>query len=334
MKMKLVTATLFTLLFLLCTPLLHAQAKFVSNPVLTTGALTCGAGTAGIILVHTTALQYCDNAGTPTLQYAAYGNSAGAATSLAISATTCTNQFVSVISAAGAGTCTTDTLAGAQHANQGTTTTLLHGNGSGNPSFGAVVSADLNITTSSCTNQFLTAISATGVGTCTTDTLAGAQHANQGTTTTLLHGNGSGNPAFSAVSLTADVSGVLPTANIALALANQTSIHGITAGTAAGDSTLGQVIAHGAKALDFASTATGACATVITDTATGAASTDVVIFNANASIKAVTGYVPASTGGFSIAAYPTTNTVSFEACNWTSGTVDPGSITVNWIVVR
>lgn len=129
-------------------------------------------------------------------------------------------------------------------------------------------------------------------------------------------------------------SAVVPTANIAVALANQTSIHGITAGTAAGDATMGQVIAHGATALDFASTATGACATVITATATGAASTDVIIFNANASIKAVTGYVPASTGGFSISAFPTTNSISFEACNWTAGTVDPGSITVNWVVIR
>jgi hypothetical protein len=103
---------------------------------------------------------------------------------------------------------------------------------------------------------------------------------------------------------------------------------------AAGDATIGQVIAHGAKALDFASTATGACATVITDTATGTASTDVIIFTTNASIKAVTGYVPASTGGFSINAYPTTDTVNFEACNWTAGTVDPGSITVNWKVIR
>lgn len=95
-----------------------------------------------------------------------------------------------------------------------------------------------------------------------------------------------------------------------------------------------KIIAAGAKAVDFASTATGACATVITDTATGAASTDTIIFNANASIKAVTGYVPAATGGFSIAAYPTSNTVNFEGCNWTSGTVDPGSVTLNWLVIR
>ena len=45
------------------------------------GALTCGAGTAGKALVHTTPLQYCDNAATPTLQYAPYGDSSGNALS-------------------------------------------------------------------------------------------------------------------------------------------------------------------------------------------------------------------------------------------------------------
>lgn len=43
--------------------------------------------------------------------------------------------------------------------------------------------------------------------------LASADFANQGTTTTFLKGNGSGNPSFSAVGLTTDVSGVLPIAN-------------------------------------------------------------------------------------------------------------------------
>ena len=43
------------------------------------GALTCGASTNGKMQVHTTPLQYCDNAATPTLQYSAYGTSAGAA---------------------------------------------------------------------------------------------------------------------------------------------------------------------------------------------------------------------------------------------------------------
>ena len=52
-----------------------------------------------------------------------------------------------------------------------------------------------------------------------TATLASADFANQGTTTTVLHGNASGNPSFSAVSLTADVSGLLPVANGGTAVA-------------------------------------------------------------------------------------------------------------------
>ncbi len=80
-------------------------------------------------------------------------------------------------------------------------------------SISSVVSADLNITTTTCTNQFLTALGATGLGTCTTDTLASAQHANQGTTTTLLHGNAGGNPSWTAVSLTADITGTLAAGN-------------------------------------------------------------------------------------------------------------------------
>jgi hypothetical protein len=136
-----------------------------------------------------------------------------AASSPTLPTTTCANQFITAISASGAGTCTTATLAGAQFANQGTTTTVLHGNAAGNPSFGSVVSADLNVTGTTCTNQFLSAISATVGGTCTTATLAGPQFANQGTTTTVLHGNGSGNPSFSQVGLTTDVTGILPVAN-------------------------------------------------------------------------------------------------------------------------
>ena len=43
--------------------------------------------------------------------------------------------------------------------------------------------------------------------------LASADFANQGTTTTVLHGSAAGNPSWGAVSLTSDVSGVLPVAN-------------------------------------------------------------------------------------------------------------------------
>lgn len=81
---------------------------------------------------------------------------------------TCTNQFVTAINGSAVPTCTTATLASAQFANQGTTTTLLHGNGAGNPSFAGV-------------------------------SLANDTAANQGSTTTVLHGNAAGQPSFTSV---------------------------------------------------------------------------------------------------------------------------------------
>jgi len=59
---------------------------------LASGALTCGASTQGKIQVHTTPLQYCDNAATPALQYAAYGNPSGESTAAANDSVTLTTD--------------------------------------------------------------------------------------------------------------------------------------------------------------------------------------------------------------------------------------------------
>ena len=68
------------------------------------------------------------------------------------------------------------------------------------------------IANASLTNSSIT-INGTSVslGGTRTLTLASADFANQGTTTTVLHGNAAGNPSFAQVSLTADVTGTLPT---------------------------------------------------------------------------------------------------------------------------
>lgn len=185
--------------------------------------------------------QHANQGSTTTLLHGnGSGNPSWAAVSspdLNITSTSCPNQFVTAISSTAVGTCTTATLASAQFINQGTTSTLLHGNAAGNPSFGAVVSADLNITTSTCTNQFVTALSASAAATCTTDVLASAQHANQGTTTTLLHGNGAGNPSFGAVNLAADITGQLPIGNVGSAGLSGTSPIAISAAGAISCST-------------------------------------------------------------------------------------------------
>ncbi|TAL45423.1 MAG: hypothetical protein EPN91_02095 [Salinibacterium sp.] len=89
----------------------------------------------------------------PTLNQNTTGNAA-TATALAATPTACgSNLFATSIAANGNLTCTGLTLAGAQFANQGTTTTVLHGNASGNPSFGAIVNADITNATIDLTTK-------------------------------------------------------------------------------------------------------------------------------------------------------------------------------------
>jgi hypothetical protein len=98
-------------------------------------------------------------------------------------------------------------------------------------------------------------------------------------------------------------------------------------------------IASGALALATSQIASAQCQTVTTDSVNSAAaanvaSTDIIEFTPNASIKAVTGYTPATAGGLTITAYPTAGHVNFDVCNWTASAVTPGAVTINWRVVR
>lgn len=84
-----------------------------------------------------------------------------------------------------------------------------------------------NISNASLTNSSITLNgSVISLGGSKTLTLASTDFVNQGTTTTVLHGNAAGNPSFGAVSLTADVSGDLPFANLAQGAA--LSVLGVT----------------------------------------------------------------------------------------------------------
>lgn len=93
-------------------------------------------------------------------------------------------------------------------------------------------------------------------------------------------------------------------------------------------------IASGATALGTSAISSAACATVVTATATGTATTDAPIATFNSDPTAVTGYIPSTSGGLTIFVYPTVNAVNFKVCNFTSASITPGAVTLNWRVVR
>lgn len=117
----------------------------------------------------------------------------------------------------------------------GTTTTVLHGNAAGSPTFGAVTlttdvtgilplaNGGLGVSSgvSGGVPYFNSTSTVASSALLTTNALllgggVGASPSalgSLGTTTTLLHGNASGAPTFGAVALTTDVTGTLPVAN-------------------------------------------------------------------------------------------------------------------------
>lgn len=98
---------------------------------------------------------------------------------------------------------------------------------------------------------------------------------------------------------------------------------------------LTSTIASGTAALGTSAIASGACATVVTVTATNTATTDVVYFGYNGDPSAVTGYGASATGlVLSIYPYPTANNVNVKVCNSTASSITPGSMTLNWRVLR
>jgi hypothetical protein len=98
-------------------------------------------------------------------------------------------------------------------------------------------------------------------------------------------------------------------------------------------------IASGALALATSAISSQTCQTITTNSvnsaaAAGVLTTDIIEFTPNGSIKAITGYAPLTTGGLTIAAYPTAGYVNFDVCNWSASAITPGAVTINWRVVR
>lgn len=97
---------------------------------------------------------------------------------------------------------------------------------------GTTVSYQATIPNADLTNSSITLNgTAVSLGGTRTLTLASADFANQGTTTTFLKGNAAGNPTWSAISLSTDVTGDLPLSSLAQFGANTVAVNATT-GTA------------------------------------------------------------------------------------------------------
>lgn len=123
----------------------------------------------------------------------------------AYAGTSCTNQFTRALSAIGAATCASVILSSDV---TGTLAVVNGGTGLAAGTSGGVLAYTASGTLASSAALAVNQLVLGGGAGAVPATLG-----SLGTTTTVLHGNAAGAPTFGAVSLTADVSGILPTAN-------------------------------------------------------------------------------------------------------------------------
>ncbi len=98
-------------------------------------------------------------------------------------------------------------------------------------------------------------------------------------------------------------------------------------------------IASGSLALATSAISSASCQAVTAGSvnsavATGVVTTDVISYTPNASLSAVTGYAPSTSGGLRIIAYATAGYVNFDVCNESGSSITPGAVTLNWRVSR
>lgn len=251
----------------------------------------------------------------------------------------------------------------------GTTTTVLHGNASGAPSFSAVnlatdVSGVVPVPVNAQTGTTYTVLStdngklvthsnaasiAVTLPQATGSFAAGFVYAEQNkgagtvtitpTTSTINGASTLVLPTNQGVTIVSDgANWQIANSGISAALANVSGL-GTGVATAAGNalsaaSGLTTTIASGTAALGTSAISSGACATVVTVTATNVATTDIITDGFNGDPTAVTGYAPATTGMLTVIEYPTSGNANFKVCNNTSASITPGAITLNWRVTR
>jgi hypothetical protein len=90
----------------------------------------------------------------------------------------------------------------------------------------------------------------------------------------------------------------------------------------------GAAIANATTTVGVTAIAANTCATAVTVTMTGVATTSTFAFSPNADISGVTGW--GSTGGLTVDAWPTANTLNYKVCNQTNASITPSaSVTFN-----
>lgn len=93
-------------------------------------------------------------------------------------------------------------------------------------------------------------------------------------------------------------------------------------------------IASGTATLGTTLIASGAKATLVTVSAPGTLTTDTIMADFNADPTSTTGYTPSANGMLTIVKYPTSGNVNFYVINNTGASITPGSVVLNFRVVR
>ena len=145
----------------------------------------------------------------------------------------------------------------------------------------------------------------------------------------------------STVGYTPSISGMLtivkyPTANAVNFKVCNNTLSSVTPGAITLNWRVGAitVIAAGQTPLGTSAIASATCATVVTVAGSGILTTDNILADFNNDPTSTVGYQPSTGGMLTIIKYPTAGNVNFKVCNNTSASITPGSVTLNWQVVR
>lgn len=116
------------------------------------------------------------------------------------------------------------------------------------------------------------------------------------------------------------------------------TINGSTAAASSrsgGASGLLALVASGTSTLNPGAVTNATCATAVTTAASGALTTDNLVADFTLDPSSTTGYNPAAAAqAVTIFKYLTAGNVNFKICNFTAGSITPGSVVMQWRVVR